>query len=58
MRSEVRSERPDGILFGVKPRPFPWLPLALLVVSLLAFWVLPNAWKDKPVQVEFERAAK
>ena len=58
MRPEVRSDRLDGILSGVKPRTFPWLPLALLVVSLLAFWVLPNAWKDQLVKVEFEGSKK
>lgn len=35
-----------------------WLPLILLVVSALAFWVLPLAWKNKPVQVEFVEAKK
>lgn len=32
-----------------------WLiPLALLVVSLLVFWVAPRQMPDEPVRVEFE----
>ena len=42
----------------MNPRRGVWLPLVLLIISLLAFWVLPLQWKDKPVQVEFEGTRK
>jgi hypothetical protein len=39
-------------------RPFPWLPLALLVLSAGVFWALPALMGERPVQVRFEEAAE
>jgi hypothetical protein len=29
--------------------------LILVILSGFAFWVLPNQWQDKPVNVTFEK---
>ena len=41
-----------------KPRNPIVIPLVLLVVSAIAFWALPFAWKGKAVQVQFEQVQK
>ncbi|MCW5936548.1 MAG: hypothetical protein KIT11_04495 [Fimbriimonadaceae bacterium] len=30
------------------------VPLAILIVTAIAFWAVPYAWRDRPVEVTFE----
>lgn len=35
----------------VRRAPIPWLPLVLLLISILVFWVLPQRSADEPIEV-------
>jgi hypothetical protein len=38
-----------------RKRGFPWIPLILLLASIIVFWVLPTQLRERPVQVEFSQ---
>jgi hypothetical protein len=35
----------------VRRAPIPWLPLVLLLISIVVFWVLPQRSADDPIEV-------
>ncbi|MBS1704363.1 MAG: hypothetical protein JST40_00705 [Armatimonadetes bacterium] len=44
----LNSEQPK-----LPQEKFPWVPLVLLVIGILVFWVLPFQLKDRSQEIQF-----